>query len=94
MTDIMRYGEDIYDVMNSLREYAELDGSEWGEMLMLCEQLWKYRFIMSDGLVQALEQEMRDQLEYAEEELEIVEETETYTHTIRRLQEKEYEDTD
>lgn len=88
MSDEIDHEEGMYDVIEELRTYAELDGTEWGEMLDLCERLWGYSSIMSSELVTALENEMKAALEYAREELEIVETVETFTRKTKRLEQR------
>ena len=69
-----------------LIEFAELDGSEWGEMILEIDRLWSYRSHMSVGLTKAMESEMRAQWKWAKNNLTIVSETETITRPVRRLE--------
>jgi hypothetical protein len=69
-----------------LIEFAELDGTEWGEMILEIDRLWQYRSHMGVGLTKALESEMRAQWKWAKNNLTIVETTETITRPVRTLE--------
>ena len=71
---------------NTLKDYADLDGTEWGEAMSLLEQLARYSEYLNPEFAKALEIEIADQLQYVVDNAHIVESTETYTRTVRELE--------
>lgn len=67
-------------------EFAELDGTEWGEMILEIDRLWSYRSHMSTSLTKELEAEMRRQWKWAKNNLTIVESVETFSRPVRTLE--------
>jgi len=76
----------LYEKLTELMDFAELDGTEWGEMLLSVNALYSCRSIISEELAIALDNEISSQHEWAVNNLEIVEETETITRTTKRLE--------
>ena len=74
---------------DTLVEMAELDGTEWGEMVLAIVHLLGYRDYVSDELKAALTTDLEDQWEWAKENCEIVEVDETITRKSRTLEMKE-----
>ena len=79
--DASNIGEKLLE----LQEYAELDGTEWGELIQGLEHLYHYRDYMSSELAEALNFEIDLQWSAAKEFCVIVQNTETTTHTTREL---------
>ena len=75
----------IYDILSELDDAINLDGSEWGETMALQVQLYQSSLI-SEKLAAALEKEIRSQYKAFKEYAIIVEEIETRTTTVRRLE--------
>lgn len=75
----------IREEAHKLREYAELEGSELGEVCIRLYALQQYSSHLSDELLFILAKEIKEQLEWFEENTKIVEETETYTRNIKKL---------
>lgn len=74
-----RYGE-IGDKIEQLKNYAELEGSEIGEVSMwLCEFFESYNSYVSDEFLEVLAKEIESQLEGFEQNSEIVDEEITPT---------------
>lgn len=72
--------------IDELLVYANLDGTEWGEMITALQQLWQYRDYLSKELSEDLDQEILAQHEWSVNNLQIVEEKITETRTYRRLE--------
>lgn len=72
--------------IDELLVYANLDGTEWGEMITALQQLWQYRDYLSKELSEDLDQEILAQHEWAVNNLQIVEEKITETRTYKRLE--------
>ncbi len=87
-TDIisyMRYSENMnnkdiyYKLIDNLRKYAELEGSNYGDMcLTMCQLLEQYTYI-SDDMLTALVIDMQKQLQYFKDNCEIVKRSITNT---------------
>lgn len=69
-----------------LAEYAVLDGTEWGETMLLLYQLERYSTYVSVEFSEMVKKEIEDNLKYAKENATITEETETYTRTVKSLE--------
>ena len=72
--------------IDELLVYANLDGTEWGEMITTLQQLWQYRDYLSKELSEDLDQEILAQHTWAVNNLQIVEEKITETRTYKRLE--------
>ena len=72
--------------IDELLVYANLDGTEWGEMITALQQLWQYRVYLSKELSEDLDQEILAQHTWAVNNLQIVEEKITETRTYKRLE--------
>jgi hypothetical protein len=69
-----------------LMPYAELEGSEVGEVCDLMVQLSGYEPYISAAFSKALEKEMTSQLKYFKANTKIVEEIEEVKHPVKRLE--------
>lgn len=58
--------------IDELLVYANLDGTEWGEMITALQQLWQYRDYLSKELSEDLDQEILAQHTWAVNNLQIV----------------------
>ena len=76
----------VDSAIEELIVYANLDGTEWGEMITALQQLWHYRDYLSRELTKDLDQEILAQHKWAVNNLQIVEEKVTETRTYRRLE--------
>lgn len=76
----------VDDAVEELCKYAEIDGTEWGEMIIAMRDLWHYRDYLSKELSEGLDQEILSQHEWAVNNLQIVEEKVIETRTYRRLE--------
>jgi hypothetical protein len=72
--------------VEELESYAVLDGTEWGETMLLLCQLSSYSSYISKELSNALHREVTENLAYAKENCKVITETETYTKTSSRLE--------
>lgn len=72
--------------VETLVEYAECDGTEWGETILALANLWRYYDYLSEDLQKALDKEIADQLEYIKQNCRIVEEEETFTRTVKTIE--------
>ena len=72
--------------IDELLVYANLVGTEWGEMITALQQLWQYRDYLSKELSEDLDQEILAQHEWSVNNLQIVEEKITETRTYKRLE--------
>lgn len=75
----------LREIADSLSDYAELEGSELGEMWSLMAQLAYYEDYMGEEFANALLKEMTEQLEYVQENTEIATETEMIPTKVTRL---------
>lgn len=76
-----------YKRLEFLRKCAELDGTEWGEVVFNLLQLYEGNHgLISPKLDAALEEEVLGQLEWAEESCRIVTKTETREVTFEELE--------
>ena len=73
---------EMYEKLEYLEQLAEYEGTEWSETVNALAQLYHSRAQISKELAAALDQEIRDQFKWAEENLKLVEKTETYTRDI------------
>jgi hypothetical protein len=69
-----------------LQEYAELDGTEWGEAMTLLCQLQRYEGYINDKLFKQVQKEIKSQLAAISQQFIIVEDTETFTRKFKRLE--------
>lgn len=76
----------VDSAIEELIVYANLDGTEWGEMITALQQLWQYRDYLSKELSEDLDQEILAQHEWSVNNLQIVEEKITETRTYKRLE--------
>jgi len=75
--------------IEKLREYADLDGTEVGEVChFICDALHYSDYISNENLVKELENEIDDKLSFFKETFDIVTFTETYEREYTRLEEK------
>lgn len=77
---------DIDEKSNKLREFGELDGSEWGETALALCSMWNYYDYVSDEFRVLLEKEINDFLVEVTENAEIIEHERTITVTTKDLQ--------
>lgn len=76
----------MWDDIEFLGEFAELDGTEWGEMVgALCIMAGRID-MLSDEMADMLMKEIADNAEYVRAHAKIVETTETYTRTTRDIE--------
>lgn len=81
--------KDIHAKLATLAEYADLDGTEWGEMIHALETMHTYSDYISEEMYNALKAEIESNYQWALDNCKIVEEVETYTRTVRRLEHEE-----
>jgi len=74
-----------YEQIEELKEYAEYEGTEWGEMIMALAQVMSYADYVSDEFRGVLFNEIARQHEWAKEELVITEYEETFKRTVRSV---------
>jgi hypothetical protein len=73
--------------IDELLEYANLDGTEWGEaMEALCNVAQRGRGYLDDAFSALVLAEIDKELEYVRANTEIVEETETITRATKTLE--------
>ncbi len=77
-----------HEELTKLEEYAQLDGTEIGEMLVHALGLYRYTDYIGHDTTVALEAMLRETLEDFEENWQIVEEPQQITRTIRSLEPK------
>ena len=77
-----------YEQIEELKEYAEYEGTEWGEMIMALSQLMGYADYISQEMQTALFKEIAAQHEWAKEELIITEHVETFTRKVRSVEQR------
>ena len=76
----------MWDDIEFLREYAELDGTEWGEMIgSLCILAGRVD-LLSDELAAVLAKEIADNAEYVRQHAKIITVTETFTRTTADIE--------
>lgn len=76
----------MWDDIEFLREYAELDCTEWGEMIgSLCILAGRID-MLSDEMAAALAKEIADNAEYVRQHAKIVTVTETLTRTTADIE--------
>lgn len=68
-----------------LKEYAELEGSEVGEVCNLLLQITSYRSYVSDEFIESLEKEMKAQLKNFKDNCKIITRKVKSTQTIKEL---------
>jgi len=78
-----------YEKLEELMTFAELDGTEWGEMLQSLNALYRCRSMISSELATAIDAEIESNHEWAVNNLEIITEVEMVPRTTRRLEEKQ-----
>lgn len=74
-----------YEQIEELKEYAEYEGTEWGEMIMALAQVMSYADYVSQEFQDVLFKEVAAQHEWAKEELVIVETDETFIRKVRSV---------
>jgi len=87
MNDILKAREERNKLCKDLNEYAELEGSEVGEVCQLLIQLVRYSDYITKECYAAIIKEMKDQLDIFTNQFKIVERTETNVITYRELEE-------
>lgn len=76
-----------YKRIEFLAECAELDGTEWGEAMTCLVALYRNAHgVLGDELTAAMEDELLQQIEWAEEHCTIVEHVETREVRFRELE--------
>lgn len=75
----------IEEVASKLEEYAQLEGTELGEIMEALHVMHTYKYGLSEEFVKALEDEMWKQVTYVDENAEIVVEVTEVKHEITRL---------
>jgi hypothetical protein len=71
---------------DELKDYAILEGSEWGEAMMALCHVSHYSYLLSEELSTALQKEISDNLEYVKANATIVESSETRTTKYKTLE--------
>jgi len=71
-----------FEKLEVLEEFAEYEGTEWGETMMALGQLYRCRSLISEELAEVLDREISNQHEWASENLKLVTEEVTTTHTV------------
>jgi hypothetical protein len=82
------WGETLTKI-ERLRNYAEYEGTEWGEMIMALCALTHRSDYVSEELAALLVAEIDSNLEWAEENLELVESVETFTRKVITVEMKQ-----
>jgi len=79
---------EIEKAIAELRDYAELDGSEWGEAAIAICEMWTHSWQYSKTLVKALEKEILAYLRCVKSctEIKEYEETENVVRKYRELE--------
>ena len=80
---------DTVDKLETLMEFAEIDGTEWGEMLQSLNALYCCRANISKELADAIDSEIESNYEWAINNLEIITETIMVPRTTKRLEQIE-----
>lgn len=80
---------DVPKKLEVLMEFAELDGTEWGEMLQSLNSLYSCRSVISPELAEAIDQEISNNYEWAVDNLEIITETVMVPRETKRLEQIE-----
>lgn len=76
----------MWEDIEFLGEFAELDGTEWGEMIgALCAMAGRID-LLSYEMADVLMKEIAENAEYVRQHAKIVETTETYTRTVRDIE--------
>lgn len=73
------------DILNDLIKYADIEGTEIGEVCILLTDIARYPDYVSEEFYHALEKEIMSQLKYFKENSEIVEREETFTRKMVEL---------
>lgn len=77
-------------IAEKLNEYAQLEGTELGEMWSALAMMWEcHRDMISKEFRNALGVEMEEELKNIEIDFEVVEREVTRTHKVRRLEPRE-----
>ena len=79
----------IEEKLEILMNFADLDGTEWGEMLQSLNALYSCRAMVSEELATAIDNEIISNDEWAVNNLEIIVETEMVPRTTKRLEQIE-----
>lgn len=87
MDDILKAREERFKLCRELEKYAEVEGTEVGEVCQLLIQLAGDEDYVSEKFHKALVKEIKDQLKNFKRYYKIVEQTETITVTRRELEE-------
>ena len=81
----MKY-EQVIEIREKLKEYADWEGTEIGEMCATLIQLSHYLDYMSESFQKELCNELKSQLDMFETSTKIVERTQTFTRTVKDLE--------
>ena len=75
-----------HEQINNLREYAEADGTEYGEAInAMLDVLWRSEYIQNITMEEAIEKELKAILADYKKNYKWVERKETFTHTSLEL---------
>ena len=77
--------EEIYEIMDELKIYSELEETEVGEMCELLIRLYSFGDYYSEAFAQALENEIREQLINFRNNSEIIVKNVSIKHIIKEL---------
>lgn len=73
--------------LTEFQQYAQLDGSEWGETATHLLHMYQIKTLLSNNMVKALKQEIEDWLENVKESAKIIEEVITPSpYSIKSLE--------
>ena len=72
--------------LDELMKYAKLDGTEWGEAIMVIYQLYSYRAMLSEEMIIALEKEINDHHRDTLAHCQIVQREEISTTIVQELE--------
>lgn len=78
--------KDFDSMVEELREYAELEGSEIGEICLLLYDIYRYSPYMSESFRKAVEKEVKNQLQNFKDHCKIVDKSEVVTETWKELE--------
>ena len=76
----------VLEKIAKLEELAEYEGTEWGEMVMALCALTHRSDYVSEELAALLYKEIDSNLEWADENLKVIETTETFTRTVKSVE--------
>jgi hypothetical protein len=75
--------------IETLIEYAELDGTEWGEKINALLAVHAMRNTLEDALVRELEKELEEEHDAIVDQYEIITTTTTHTTTSKSLERRD-----